>query len=142
MEVIYMQLTSLKDQARRFGICAVSAALAASMMLPGLAAADPSAAELREQADAEQQATEELQAEADAAQERADAAGDADALQAQANEVLARLNGMAETLDRTAADYYEACQAQANAESKRDAAAEKQADRDMSRHVKNQQYAD
>lgn len=120
-----MQLISLKEGARRFGICAVSAALAASMMLPGLAAADPSAAELREQADAEQQATEELQAEAEAAQQRADAAGDADALQAQAEQVLQRLNGMAEILDRTSADYYEACQAQANAEEKRDAAAAK-----------------
>ena len=120
-----MQLISLKNNARRFGICAVSAALAASMMLPGLAAADPSAAELREQAEVEQQATEELQAEAEAAQQRSDEAGDPDALQAQAQEVLERLNGMQETLDRTAAEYGEAIQAQANAEGKRDAAAKK-----------------
>ena len=120
-----MKLLSLKAGARRFGICAVSAALAASMMLPGLAAADPSAAELREQAEIEQQATEELQEEAAAAQKRADEAGDADALQAQANEALARLNGMAEVLDRTSAEYFEAIQAQANAEGKRDTAAAK-----------------
>ena len=120
-----MQLITLENGVRRVGVYAVSAALAALMMLPGLAAADPSAAELREQAEAEQQAAEELEAEAEAAQERADQAGDADALQAQANEVLGRLNGMAETLDRTAAEYGEAVQAQANAEGKRDAAAKK-----------------
>lgn len=118
-----MQNISLKNGARRFGICAVSAALAASLMLPGLAAADPSAAELRDQAQAEQEETENLEAQAAEAQQRADEAGDADALQAQAQEVLDRLNGMAETLDRTSADYNEALQAQANAESKRDEAA-------------------
>ena len=120
-----MQQISLKGGIRRFGICAASVALAATMMIPGLASADPSAAELREQAEAEQQATEELEEAAAAAQQRADEAGDADALQAQANEALGRLNAMAETLDRTSADYFEALKAQENAESKRDKAAQK-----------------
>ncbi|MDO4533731.1 MAG: NlpC/P60 family protein [Coriobacteriia bacterium] len=120
-----MHQISIKGGIRRFGICAASVALAASMMIPGLASADPSAAELREQAEAEQQATEELEEAAAAAQQRAEEAGDADALQAQANEALGRLNAMAETLDRTSADYFEALKAQENAEAKRDKAAQK-----------------
>ena len=120
-----MQQISLKGGIRRFGVCAASVALAATMMIPGLASADPSAAELREQAEAEQQATEELEEAAAAAQQRAEEAGGADALQAQANEALGRLNAMAETLDRTSADYFEALKAQENAEAKRDKAAQK-----------------
>ncbi len=120
-----MQTKSLTNGVRRFGISAVAAMLAASMMLPGLAAADPSASELREQAQTEQQETENLKAQAEEAQQRADAAGDADELQSQAQEVLDKLNGMAETLDRTSAEYAEAIQAQQNAEERRDAAASK-----------------
>ncbi len=120
-----MQTNTLTNGFRRFGISAVAAMLAASMMLPGLAAADPSASELREQAQTEQQETENLEAQAQEAQERADAAGDADALQAQAQEVLNKLNSMSETLDRTSAEYAEALQAQQNAEEKRDAAAKR-----------------
>ena len=120
-----MQHIALIDGTRRFGIYAMALVLAALLMMPTFALADPSAAELRETAEAEQAATEELEQEAAAAEQRAEEAGDADALQAQAEEVLQRLNGMAETLDRTAADYAEAIQAQANAEGKRDAAAQK-----------------
>ena len=120
-----MQQISPMDTMRRFGAFAMALLIAAFVAVPAIAYADPSAAELREQAEAEGQEARELQKEADAAQKAADEAGDADALQAQAEEVLQRLNGMQETLDRTAADYAEAIQAQANAEGKRDAAAEK-----------------
>ncbi len=120
-----MQHISPINGTRHFGIYAMALALAALLMVPAFALADPSTAELRETAEAEQQATEELEEQAAAAEQRAEEAGDADALQAQAEEVLQRLNGMAETLDRTAADYAEAIQAQANAEGKRDAAAQK-----------------
>ena len=103
-----MQQNSLSNGARRIAIGGLSLVLATSLMVPGLAMADPSAAELQEQADA--------------AQERADSLGDSQQLQAQAQQALERLNGMQETLDRTAADYAEALQAQANAEAARDAA--------------------